>query len=80
MTNPTMTELAIRDVALHAIVAAVRRNPPQWEDYPDIGERDWAEVERQVERRLHLLEPQGEKYDCAYRHLAGRADATDGEG
>lgn len=76
-TNPT--ELAIRDVARHAIAAAVSRNPPEWEDYPDIGEHDWAEVEREVQRRVAQIEVQHEKYECAYRHLAGRAD-TSGEG
>lgn len=75
-TNPTMTELAVRDVARHAIAAAVRANPPEWEDYPDIGEHDWAEVEREIERRLAQLEPQGEKYGCAYRHLAARAEGV----
>jgi hypothetical protein len=71
-TNLT-TELAIRDVARHALAAAVRRHPPEWQDYPDIGEQDWAEVVREVERRLAQLEPPAEKYGCAYRHLADRA-------
>lgn len=75
-TNPTATELAIRDVARHAIASAVRRNPPEWEDYPDIGARDWELVKAEVELRLQQLEPPTEKYDCAYRHLAGRATAA----
>lgn len=75
-TNPTSTELAIRDVARHAIAAAVRANPPEWQDYPDIGENDWQAVLAEVERRVGQLEPQGEKYGCAYRHLAARADMS----
>lgn len=68
-----MTESAVRDVARHAVAAAVRLNPPLWEDYPDIGENDWEAVEAEVERLLDRLAAQREKYDCAYRHLASRA-------
>lgn len=75
-TNPSMTELAIRDVARHAIAAAVRANPPQWEDYPDLGKDDWAEVEQEIERRLQQIQPQHERYGSAYRHLAARAEGV----
>lgn len=68
-----MAESAVREVARHAMAAAVRRNPPQWEDYPEIGEYDWEAVEAEVERVAGRLAAQQEKFDCAYRLLASRA-------
>lgn len=68
-----MAEAAVREVARHAVAAAVRNNPPQWEDYLEIGQQDWAAVEREVERQCGRLAAQREKYDSAYRHLAQRA-------
>jgi hypothetical protein len=71
-----ITEAAVREVARHAIADAVRLNPPRWEDYPDIGEHDWEAIAAEVERVLDRLAAQREKYDCAYRVLAGRADGA----
>ena len=68
-----MAEWSVAEVARHVIAHVVESNPPQWENYPDIGEHGWAAVEKEVARQLRRLAAQREKYDSAYSHLAQRA-------
>lgn len=70
------TEHAIRIVARRVLANAVAVDPiaPEWENYPEIGEDDWAAVLADVRRLAERTDVQGEHYECAYRHLAGRAN------
>lgn len=69
-----MAEWSVAEVARHVIAHVVESNPPQWENYPDIGEHDWEAVEKEAARVLDRLAAQQEKYNSAYRHLTRRAN------
>jgi hypothetical protein len=66
----------IRVVAAMVIAnAAVSGTPPLWEEYPDIGEHDWAEVLNEVHRQVDKIAPELDDYIAAYDALTARANA-----
>lgn len=69
-----MVSAAVRHVARAAVAHALVAHPPEWGDYPEIGEHDWERVEAEVERIIDRLSGQAEKYESAYRFLASRAN------
>ena len=61
---------AIDTIANEAIYRAWRNADDQWEDFPDIGENDWAEV---VKHGGRICEgPELRELARAYKYLAGR--------
>jgi hypothetical protein len=48
-----------------------------WEDYPDLGEVDWAAVVRQIVDLVERMDVLDAEYDAAYRFLAARADGVE---
>jgi hypothetical protein len=65
------TEQAIRTVAAQAAAFAVRHQI-DWDEYPDIGEHDWARVLTELDRSTPY--PPTEDYAAAYAHLMARAN------
>ena len=65
---------AITTVAEHVIHAATMDGggPPEWENYPEIGENDWDLILARVDRMSEPPDPG--KFDAAYALLTGRAD------
>lgn len=66
------TARAVMAVAQRVIHAAVDPNDPVpalWENYPEIGGRDWAEVLVTIQH----LTPDSAQYDVAYTYLTSRA-------
>lgn len=72
-------EHAVRTVARRVLANATGEAAilPEWEHYPEIGLNDWEAVLAEVHRLAERADVQGEHYEAAYRHLAGRA--TDDE-
>lgn len=62
---------AIRIVARHAIANAAAIDI-DWEDYPELGERDWEAVEAEINRLTPT--PDLDRFDKAYELLAARAE------
>jgi hypothetical protein len=48
---------------------------PEWSNYPEVGEADWAAVAQFIAtHRAHLV-PTDEEFEAAYDFLDARADA-----
>lgn len=47
---------------------------PLWEDYPDIGEHDWALVEERLHDLVELIAPDEGTFEAAYDYLKERSD------
>lgn len=45
----------------------------EWENYPELGERDWQRVMDDALRRVGELDPSPDVYHNAYEHLSQRA-------
>lgn len=69
-----MVAAAVRQIARWAIANVITVVPPEWEDYPEIGEHDWERVEAEIDRVVTMLAGQEEKFKAAYEFLSGRAD------
>lgn len=71
------SDQATKTVAAYAAAQVLRSNADRelvlWEDYPEIGEYDWEEVERQVIAVSYDLSPSRADYEAAYKFLADRA-------
>jgi len=65
---------AINVIVRHAIHTAVSDGGtcPEWEDYPEIGENDWYEIEAEIALSTDCPSPAA--FDAAYAFLAARAD------
>lgn len=71
------TDNAVDVIARHCLsVLALSAKPDDaWEDYPDIGEHDWARV---ILRMASLAPiPEIEEYRQAYDHLRLRAEGAE---
>jgi hypothetical protein len=73
MPGPMNTEYAVRAVARRVLAEQIERHLPDWEDYPDIGEHDWARVVARVRWVAEANDLQTEHYAAAYQHLVDRA-------
>lgn len=73
-TDPLPDPRAIRLVARRVLADQLKRYPPSWEDYPDIGENDWGRVLIHVRHLANRGDVQAEQYDSAYRYLAERSE------
>lgn len=69
----TAITAAIETIARAILGAIDIETIAEWEDWPDIGEYDWAEVIRAIERLLPE-HPSTEARDAAYALLGERAD------
>lgn len=47
---------------------------PAWEDYPEVGERDWERVVEEVKALGRSVDPGLDEFKKAYRQLADRAE------
>lgn len=74
--TPTTVDQAHDIVARHLLGACVDRcrdvDNPGWEDYPEIGARDWTAVWARMES-WHVNRPSQAQFDGAYAFLAARA-------
>ena len=72
MRNPESR--AIKIIAQHAIHYACdgAGRPPEWEDYPEIGEGDWLKVLAEV--GTLTLAPDRNDFTLAHDLLEARAD------
>lgn len=61
---------AIRIIARHAISNAAGMDI-DWEDYPELGERDWEAVKAEINRLTPI--PDLDRFDKAYEALSARA-------
>lgn len=75
-TNPTRDAVRIVARRVLAHIIAATEVDQRWQDYPDIGEDDWAAVAADVRRLADRGDVQHEHYEAAYRHLADRADRS----
>lgn len=67
-------QAAVEVVARRAMGGLLADLPGRWEDYPEVGEGDWAWV---VARAVKLVDrPDDEEYRAAYAVLKGRAEAA----
>lgn len=79
MSTTDPSTQAVNTVArrvLARIVAESADVGADWEDYADIGEYDWEAVVAEVRRLGERTDVQHEKYESAYRYLAGRAEGS----
>ena len=47
---------------------------PAWEDYPEVGERDWERVVEEVKALGRSVDPGLDEFKKAYQQLADRAE------
>jgi len=66
---------AIDIIARHALANAVFDIEDSWENYPDIGERDWEWIVHEAGQLLPY--PDKAKYDEAYALLSARANVEE---
>lgn len=77
------TDWAIRTVARRVLAQVAAEaiklggTAASGENHPDIGQYDWERVLADVRRLAERTDVQGEHYESAYRHLAGRARETE---
>lgn len=69
-------EEAIRILANNLVASALTADvvhKTDWEDYPEVGEHDWAKVVERAEAVVAGIRPTPEALEVAYDVLAGRA-------
>lgn len=72
------THRALAIIACHVVRTAWRNAVAAndyglWEDFPDIGEHDWADVVDRANTHAEMLAATPEEFRAAYAHLAARA-------
>jgi hypothetical protein len=67
-------DLVARHVADKALDAGSPVEP-LWENYPELSEEQWFEVERRLDKMRDDIGCADEEYHAAYEFLGGRADA-----
>jgi len=65
---------AIEVVARRIVHIAFTRESVGWEDFPDLGETDFADADDRARAIVDGLQSSDVAYDEAYRILAARAD------
>lgn len=77
MAAPTddMTPERAIEVVAQRILWLAARNWPEWEQYPEIGERDWYAVLDHIDRAVPALD-NSDEFTRAYALLTKRAEAT----
>jgi hypothetical protein len=73
MTSNREIQSAIAIVAEMAVARLILEADSQWENYPEIGEDDWREVEHQMLLRSASA-PSDADFNRAYEFLTARAD------
>lgn len=71
---------AIDVIAKQAIKAATDDSPGytvSWENYPEIGENDWARVVERVDEITALIAPDQPEFEAAYDYLMDRAKGVE---
>lgn len=79
MTKQRMTPKRAADiVAREAIHKAITDLHPEWEEFADIGEYDWENVEKRIGVQLlilaKLVKPPTDDFDAAYAYFIRRAE------
>lgn len=75
MNEPHVDDLIRTVAAMVAANAIFGHLTPEWENYPDIGEHDWAKVLGSVNRLAATIAPGLRAYLAAYEALTARAEA-----
>lgn len=70
-TPPMSVERAVEIIARHALAGILDPIMDRWEDYPDVGEDDWATITERAEALL--VYPSDDEYNAAYALLKARA-------
>lgn len=71
---------AIDVIAKQAIKSATDDHPGyavSWENYPEIGEEDWARVVERIDELTGLMAPDQAQFEAAYDYLTERANDED---
>lgn len=72
MSDRMTTEQAIDIVARHCARYALEdAGAQEWENYPELGERDWERVSERLNQLVAV--PTVDEYTAAYKHLEERA-------
>lgn len=76
--RPTDTTAAAVDALAREVVhrMVLADASVQWEDYPQLGENDWAAVVKRVLERAEADKPDRKALLDAYEYLTARAEAT----
>lgn len=75
-----MAKAVVVDNILFQLGSDGERVSEMWEDYPEIGERDWIAICQAVKRVTEKRNPSQDAFRAAYTHLASRAEHGDGGG
>jgi hypothetical protein len=61
-------------IVRHLVDCLLSHHDVQWEDWPDIGQSDWEDIDKLIRIQGRTFEVTKETLDEAYRLLAARAD------
>jgi len=77
-TGSMSADRAREVIASHLVASAVRdalsNELVRWEDFPDIGEFDWAAIETRMDQLIAPMSTTQDRFTAAYEVLAGRAN------
>ena len=67
---------AVSVIARRAVAHVIINSEWEWEDFPEIGQDDWTQVEQEIERIGRELEVPQAQFQSAYEWLSTRAEAA----
>lgn len=73
MSPEEAREIVASHLAACAVTDALDRQVVAWADFPEIGEHDWAAVDRRIRELLEPFRVDRERFTAAYEVLAARA-------